>query len=182
VRQAHYERACTGCWQCGREQKITAFCQLDAQKRQAENERAFALWQADYQSRVHFCQISLPYQSGAAPCEEPTDSTVLSFGCAFRRRCIGQKMGEHLLTDRLTFNDACEADRFCCSIIRVSPSAGGEAGRDCASICSLADRLPASRTKLTGSAVPSFGYCPPAGVDIGGRLLYNNRRIFIGFI
>lgn len=35
-------------------------------------------------------------------------------------------MREHLLPDKLTFGDASGVDRFCSSINRVLPSAGGE--------------------------------------------------------
>ena len=86
-----------------------------------------------------------------------TDSAILSFGYALRRRCGERRTGEHVPSARPIGGFASRTDRFCCSIIRVSPSAGGEAGKDCASMCSLTNRLSASRAELTGSAVPSFG-------------------------
>ena len=63
-----------------------------------------------------------------------TGSAVPSFGRALRRRYGGQRLCEHVLSDKPTGGIASRTDRFCCSIIRV---------------------------------------LPPAGVDIGGRLLYN---------
>ncbi len=64
--------------------------------------------------------------------------------------CGGQSLCEHALTDKLAANIACNSDRLHHPSNRVLPSAG-------ASMCLLANRLPAARAEITGYAALPFG-------------------------
>ena len=64
--------------------------------------------------------------------------------------CGRQSLCEHVLTDKLAANIACNSDRLHHPSNRVLPSAG-------ARMCLMANRLPAAYAKITGCAAPPIG-------------------------